>query len=172
MIASMRLRAGLLGVLLCGLSSAAWAALPLQRPGAPRLFLAVEGGFAQTNGAPTNAFDLGLQFGLRFTDQLSITAAGTGGASQAGPFSTLGFGLQALFDSTPVAPFFDLQMVLLGPEKTTGYALAVRMGFGADWQVAKGFALGLAVRTLSPVDNFNNTAVAGTELVLRLVLLP
>lgn len=172
MLPGMRSWAWVLSALLCGSSGGAWGALPLQRPDAPRLSLAFEGGFSQTNAAPTRGAGLGVQLGLRFTDQLSITAAATGGAAEAGPFSTLGFGLQALFDSTPVAPFFDLQMVLLGPEATTGYALAVRMGFGADWKFAKAFAVGLAVRTLSPVDDFNNTAVAGTEIVLRFVLVP
>lgn len=136
------------------------------------MFLAIEGGVAQTNGAETNAVAFGLQLGLRFTDQLSITASGTGAASRAGPFSALGLGLQALFDSTPVAPFFDLHLLLLGPEATTGYPLAIRMGFGADWRVSKGLALGLAVRTLAPVETINSTAVAGTEIVLRFVLLP
>ena len=63
-------------------------------------------------------------------------------------------------------------MVLLGPERTAGYSLAVRTGLGADWRVTPAFAIGLSVRTLTPLDGTATTAAAGAELVLRMVLTP
>ncbi len=141
------------------------------RPDSP-VTLALEGGFLQTDGDRTSGINTGLVLGLKFTDQLSITGMGTYAASRAGPISTLGFGLSALLDSTPLAPFFDLQAVLLGPQDAAGYSLAMRLGLGADWKIAPAFAVGLVVRTLTPLDSLSATRVAGTEVALRVVFTP
>ena len=94
--------------------------------------------------------------------------------SRAGPVSTLGFGLRALLDSTPIAPFLEIQVVQLGPEATTGYQLATRIGGGADLRFSPAFAIGLAVRTLTPVDpsTLSTSPAAGLEIALRAVITP
>lgn len=154
------------------LALAALPALAAPLPsGAPSLSAAFEGGYTETDGARTRGVGTGLMLAWRFSDQLSATALAGLAATGAGPFSSLGIGLQALFDSTPLAPFLDLQVVLLGPASATGYDLALRTGVGADWRVAPAFAVGLALRTLAPMAA-SASAPVGVEVVLRAVLTP
>lgn len=145
-------------------------AAPL-RAGTPWFSAAFEGGYTETDGARTRGVSTGLMLAWRFSDQLSATALGGFAATGAGPFTSLGIGLQALLDSTPVAPFLDVQVVLLGPASAAGYDLALRTGVGADWRLAPAFALGLAVRTLAPMAG-SASAPVGAEIVLRAVLTP
>ena len=146
------------------------AAVPLP-PEAPKLSLEIESQFAQPNAASSRGFGAAFWAAYRFTDQLSVTGAVSTLVSKSGPFSSAGLGIRALIDTTPVIPFLDVQLVALGPEESTGYTLATRLGGGLDLPVAKGFALGLAVRTLTP---FNGSASVsqGIEIALRFVLTP
>ena len=163
---------------LAGLLAALLAGLPVDgaplRPGLPQLTLELEGQAAQPGGDRSRGFGLGLALAWRLTDQLSVTGAVTELVSRAGPVSTLGFGLRALLDSTPIAPFLEIQVVQLGPMATTGYQLATRIGGGADVRFSQAFAIGLAVRTLTPVDpsTLSTSPAAGLEVALRAVITP
>ncbi len=137
----------------------------------PRLSLEFEGQFAQPDAPSTRGFGVSFATAWRFTDQLSVLGAVSTLVTPGGPFSTLGTGVRALLDITPLAPFIDVQVVLLGPESATGYTLATRLGGGADYQVASGLAVGLAVRTLTPM-NGSISVSQGLEVGLRLVLIP
>ena len=54
-----------------------------------------------------------------------------------------------------------------------GYSLATRTALGADWRIAPAFALGLSVRTLTPLDSPNGvTPLSGTEIAARFVWVP
>ena len=78
-----------------------------------------------------------------------------------------------LLDATPVAPFLELCIVRLLPEGAAGYSLATRTSVGADWLFSAPFALGLAVRTLTPLDGAGGvTALGGTEIALRFTWTP
>ena len=107
----------------------------------------------------------------RFTDQLAATGAVSTLVSRGGPFSTLGAGIRGVIDITPIQPFLDVQIVVLGPEDATHYTLATRLGGGADYVVAQGLSLGLAVRTLTPVNGTASVS-QGIEVSFRLVLTP
>ena len=54
-------------------------------------------------------------------------------------------GAQAVLDATPIAPFLEATLVDLAPKAVAGYAIAARIGFGADWAFLPAWALGLAI---------------------------
>jgi hypothetical protein len=141
---------------------------------APQLGVELEAQYGQPGDQRSRGFGLGLGVAWRMTDQLSALGAVTELVTRAGPVSTLGFGLRALLDATPLAPFLELEVVALGPGEITGYHLATRLGAGADWRVTPALALGLAVRTLTPVDPTALSAApsAGIEIALRLIVTP
>ena len=141
-------------------------------PGTPVLTLELEGQYAQPGSARTRGGGGALGAAFRLSDQLFITSTFTQLATGAGPVSTIGFGLRALFDSTPLAPFAELQVVDLAPDATTGYQLATRIGGGADWHVTPAVAVGFAIRTLTPVDTSAPVSLAGVEVGLRLTFTP
>ena len=137
----------------------------------PLLSLILESVYSQPgNALVRQAFGPGLSAAYRLTDQLSVIGGASLLGSRAGRLTTLSFGLQATLDITPVEPFLDLAVVQLGPEGRAGYSLATRTGGGADWLLSKSFSLGLAVRTLAPLNG--TIVVAGTEVSLRFVVRP
>jgi hypothetical protein len=128
---------------------------------------------------------IGLGAAFRLSDQISVVA----GASQnvvwlrdpltpAAPrasrsLTLLSAGLFALLDATPVAPFLELTLVRAGQEDVAGYTFAARTALGADFRFLPAWALGLAVRTQSPLDSPGGvTALGGTEVAARLVWTP
>ncbi len=150
-------------------SSASGSPLP---PGTPVFTLELEGQYAQPGSARTRGGGVALGAAFRLSDQLFMTGTLTQLATGAGPVTTVGFGLRALFDSTPLAPFAELQVVDLAPDATTGYQLATRIGGGADWHLTPAVALGFAIRTLTPVDSGAPVTLAGVEMGLRLTFTP
>jgi hypothetical protein len=158
-------------------------AAPL-RPGDAALSVQVETAYLQPGGnSSSRGGGAGLSLGYRLTDQLSATAGGSasllwslpaaGGPRQAQPLTMVFGGLQAQLDATPIAPFLELCMVQLLPESAAGYSLAARTALGADWLFAERFALGLAVRTLTPLDRPGSvSALGGIEIALRFIWTP
>ena len=160
----------LAAVLLALLPSLGARAAPLV-PGTPAFSLVLEGLYAQPGGGHVREAAGGsIGAALRLSDQLAAIGGVSLLGSRAGGISALSFGLQAILDVTPVIPFLDLAVVRLGPEGNAGYTLATRTGGGADWQLGRSFALGLAVHTLTPLDG--TLIVAGTEIALRFVFKP
>lgn len=141
-------------------------------PGTPVFTLELEGQYAQPGSSRTRGGGGALGVAFRLSDQLFMTGTVTQLATGAGPVTTVGFGLRALFDSTPLAPFAELQVVDLAPDATTGYQLATRIGGGADWHVTPAVAIGFAIRTLTPVDASAPVSLAGVEVGLRLTFTP
>ncbi len=139
---------------------------------APRLSLEVEGQFAQPDSINSRGFGAAIWAAWRLTDQLSFIAAASTLISHAGPFSTVGAGARALIDLATIEPFIDVQLVALGPSATTGYNFATRIGGGADVHLTEAFAIGLALRTLTPINASTTSGAPGLELGLRLVLTP
>jgi hypothetical protein len=157
-------------------------AAPL-RPGAPALALRLETAYVDPGDSSARGGGAGISAGYRLTDQLSVVAGASrsrlwllppgGGPRQSRSLSMISAGLEALLDATPIAPFLELCMVRLMPEHAAGYSLAVRTALGADWRLAPAFAVGLAVRTLSPLDGIGGlTAVGGTEIAARFTWMP
>jgi len=158
-------------------------AAPL-RFGEAALFMRLETAYLQPDGDATKrGAGAGLSLGYRLTDQLSVvggasasllwSAPGAGGARQTQRLTMASAGLEALLDATPVAPFLELCIVRLLPESAAGYSLATRTSVGADWLFSAPFALGLAVRTLTPLDGAGGvTALGGTEIALRFTWTP
>jgi hypothetical protein len=158
-------------------------AAPL-RPGDAALSVRLETAYLQPDGdATTRGGGAGLSLGYRLTDQLSVvggasasllwSAPGPGGARQTQRLTMASAGLEALLDATPVAPFLELSIVRLLPESAAGYSLATRTSVGADWLFSVPFALGLVVRTLTPLDSPGGvTAPFGTEIALRFTWTP
>jgi hypothetical protein len=137
----------------------------------PLLTLELEGQFSQLAGAQTRGGAGALGAALRLSDQIFFTGAFSQALTSAGPISTLGAGVRALFDATPVAPFAELQFVLLIPSSRPGYQLATRIGGGADLRLTPQLAVGLAARALTPLDT-SAAALTGLELALRLTWTP
>jgi len=168
---------------LCAVLALPAAAAPL-RPGSPALSLRLETAFVRPgDDSNSRGASAGLGAAWRLTDQLSVV----GGASQSllsvqqvpgGPRVSRGLtmmsaGLEALLDATPIAPFLELCVVQLLPQSAAGYSLATRTALGADWRIAPAFALGLSVRTLTPLDSPNGvTPLSGTEIAARFVWVP
>jgi hypothetical protein len=158
-------------------------AAPL-RPGDAALSVRLETGYLQPNGfASSRGGGGGVSLGYRLTDQLSATVGGSASVlwsvpAAGGPRQTQGLtmvfgGLEAMLDATPIAPFLELCVVRLLPESAAGYSLATRTSLGADWRWADRFALGLAVRTLTPFDTSGRvSAVGGVEIALRFIWTP
>lgn len=147
-------------------------AAPL-RSGEPTLSLRLEG----LVGQPTTRLGLrgggGLGFGLRLTDQLSMTADAGQRAAPGGGIGSLAFGLQATIDSTPVTPYLEIAVVTLTNRRALGYSLATRTGAGADYALSRAVAVGVVVRTFTAFDpEGDNQALAGIEVALRLIFFP
>ena len=77
-----------------------------------------------------------------------------------------------MIDLTPIEPFADVQLVALGPASTAGYNFATRIGGGADVHLTPAFAIGVAIRTLTPINASTTSGAPGLEFGLRLVLTP
>jgi hypothetical protein len=165
------LAAGLAAALCCCAAAGQARASPLP-PGTPVFTLELEGQYAQPGAARTRGGGGALGAAVRLSDQLFVTGTVTQLATGAGPVTTVGFGLRAIFDSTPLAPFAELQVVDLAPEATAGYQLATRIGGGADWHLTPAVAIGFAIRTLTPVDAGAPVTLAGVEVGLRLTFTP
>ena len=158
-------------------------AAPL-RPGDAALSVRLETAYLQPdNDSSSRGGGAGLSLGYRLTDQLSATGGASasllwslpaaGGPRNRQRLTMVFAGLEALLDVTPIAPFLELCMVRLLPESAAGYSLAARTSLGADWLFAERFALGLSVRTLTPLDTAGGvTALAGTEIALRFIWTP
>ena|GEM_PF-1102889 len=153
-------------------------------PGEERVSLRLKTSYLQPQGdATSRGGGAGLSLGYRLTDQVFLVAGGSasllwatpaeGGPRERHRLTMVSAGLEALLDATPVAPFLDLCLVRLLPQSAAGYSVATRVSLGADWWFAAPFALGLAVRTLTPLDNANAvTGVGGIEIALRFTWLP
>jgi hypothetical protein len=154
-------------VLLVALPAAA-APLP---PGAPQLQLRAEGLFGQPSTLLGARGGGALGVGWRLTDQLWIVADAAQRAAPGGGIGSLAVGLQAVLDMTPVAPYLELTIVDLTNHDRLGFSLATRTGVGADWNFRKDLAVGLVVRTYTPLDGSDPT-VAGLEAAIRFVFTP
>jgi hypothetical protein len=142
------------------------------RPGSPVLSLELEGQLVQPGGTQTRGGGAAIGGEVRLSDQLSAIASVSGLALGSGAAGTVGVGLRAWLDLTPVAPFVEVQIVDLLPPAAIGYQLATRLGAGADWRISPNVSLGLALRALAPVDPTPIVAnpTGGLELALRLVI--
>ena len=148
------------------------AAAPLPRDAA-QLQIRLEGLFGQ----PTNLLGVrgggGVGAGFRMTDQLWLIGDAAQRAAPGGGIGSLAFGLQATLDALPVTPYLELAIVQLSNRTALGYSLATRTGAGVDWAFARGLALGLVVRTYTPLDPVDGSStLAGLEAALRLVITP
>lgn len=167
----------MLRVALCfALLSAGAAAAPL-RAGAPLLSLSLEVVAGQPTGLLGGRAGAGVGLGYRLTDQLSLTADAARRAAPGGGIGSLAVGLQATLDSTPISPYLEIAVVELQPKARLGYSLATRTGLGADWHLARAWAIGIAVRTfvaLDPVADASGQALTtgGSEVAFRLVFIP
>ena len=153
-------------------------------PGDGRTLVRLETSYLQPQGdTSSRGGGAGFSLGYRLTDQVSAVGGASasllwstpadGGPRERHRLTMVSAGLEALLDATPIAPFLDLCLVRLFPESATGYSLATRVSLGADWRFAVPFALGLAVRTLTPLDNSSAvTGLGGTEVALRFTWLP
>jgi hypothetical protein len=158
-------------------------AAPL-RPGDAALSVRLETAYVQPGDAATRrGGGAGLAVGYRLTDQLSAVGGASAsllwsapdavGTRQRQHLAMLSAGLEALLDATPVAPFLELCVVRLLPESAAGYSLATRTSVGADWLFSAPFALGIAVRTLTPLDAPGGVdALGGIEVALRFTWTP
>jgi len=158
-------------------------AAPL-RPGDVALSVRLETAYLQPDGdSSSRGGGAGLSLGYRLTDQLSAIGGASasllwsqpaaGGPRQRQHLAMVFAGLEALLDATPIAPFLELCVVRLLPESAAGYSLATRTSLGADWLFAERFALGLAVRTLTPLDTSGGiSALGGAEVALRFIWTP
>jgi hypothetical protein len=151
-------------------------------PGEARMSVRLETAYLQPEGdASSRGGGAGLSIGYRLTDQLSAVGGASasllwslpadGGPRQRQRLTMISAGLEALLDSTPIAPFLELCLVWLLPESAAGYSLATRTSLGADWRIAAPFALGLAARTLTPLDS-GGVSSLGVEIALRFVWTP
>ncbi len=157
-------------------------AAPL-RPGAPPLALRLETAYVDPGDSTARGAGAGISAAYRLTDQLSVVAGASrsqlwllppeGGPRRSRPLSMVSAGLEALLDATPIAPFLELCVVRLLPEGAAGYSFATRTALGADWRLAPAFAVGLVVRTLTPLDSTGGvTALGGTEIAARFTWVP
>ena len=127
----------------------------------------------------------GLGASYRLTDQISVVAsasqnvvwtrngqpAGTQRISRS--LALLSAGAMAVLDSTPVSPFLEATLVEMAPHDVAGYSLAARFALGADWAFLRAWALGLAVRSFSPLDAPGGiSALGGAEIAARLIWTP
>jgi hypothetical protein len=130
---------------------------------------------------------LGAAFGAsyRLTDQISVVASAAenvvwtragqpaGAARVSRSLALFSGGALAVLDRTPVAPFLEATLVGLAPREVAGYSLAGSLAVGADWSFLRAWALGLAVRSLTPLDAPGGiTALGGIAIATRLVWTP
>ena len=147
-------------------------AAPLAR-GSPHLQLRLEGLFGQPTTQLGVRGGLGLGLGWRMTDQLWIVADGAQRAAPGGGIGSLGVGLQATLDATPISPYLEVAIVDLSNRKALGYSLATRTGLGADWMFSRAAGIGVVVRTYTALDpEKDNPTLAGVEAAFRFVLTP
>jgi hypothetical protein len=133
------------------------------------------------------AHGAGAGFGAsyRLTDQISVVASASqnvvwtqngqpaGAPRVSRSLAVFSAGALAVIDSTPIAPFLEATLVDLAPHDVAGYSIAARLGVGADWAFLPAWALGLAVRSFSPLDTPGGiTALGGAEIAARLVWTP
>ena len=148
-------------------------AAPL-RPGEGALSVRLEMAYLQPDSGIQGG-TAGLALAYRLTDQLSVVGGASAGllSPNSQRLTMASAGLEALLDSTPLAPFLELCVVRLLPESAAGYSLATRTSLGADFRIARAFAVGLAVRTLTPLDGAGGiSALGGTEIALRFTWTP
>lgn len=154
------------------------------RPGDAPISVRLETAYVQPDvDSSTRGAGVGASVAYHLTDQFSAVASGSesllwlappagGGPRATRQLTTVAGGLEALFDATPVAPFIEVCLAGLLP-RTAGYSLAVRTTLGADWRLARPLAIGLAVRTFTPLNAPGGlTSVAGTEVAFRLTWIP
>jgi hypothetical protein len=145
------------------------------RPGLPPLWLTLEGLFAQPGGDASRGPGAGVGLGYRLADQLAGTASFSTLFAPKGPVTSLAAGFEALLDTTPIAPFLELSLLRVNPVERTGFTVAVRTGFGADLQVARGLSIGAVVRYVTPLDTeipVTASGFSGLEFGLRFVIAP
>lgn len=157
------------------------AALPLRaaslRPGTPALSLRLEGIFGQPTGLLGVRGGGGIGLGYRLGDQLALIADAAQRAGPGGGIGSLALGIEATLDSTPISPYIEVAMTDLTPQKSLGYSLATRTGLGADYRLARSWAVGLVVRSLFALDARsdrlgNLVTTGGTEAALRIIFIP
>jgi len=150
------------------------------------LSLRFEASYLQpTNDAVARGMGAGFGAGYRLTDQISLVASAAqnvvwtlngqpaGAPRSSSGLSVFSLGGQAVLDATPIAPFLEATLVDFAPRTVAGYSLAARVGLGADWAFLPAWALGLAVRSFSPLDTPGGaTTLGGAEIAARLVWTP
>lgn len=153
-------------------------ATPL-RPGDAAVSVRLETAYVQPDdSSSTRGGGAGVSLAYHLTDQFSVvggasasllwSAPAAGGAREVQRLIMASAGLEALLDATPVAPYLEFCVVRLLPESAAGYSLATRTSVGADWLFAGPFALGLAVRTLTPLNSpAGVSALGGIEVAVR-----
>jgi hypothetical protein len=148
------------------------AAAPLKE-GTPALQLRVEA----FGGQPTTLLGprpgLGLGFGYKLTDQLSVIGDVGSRAAPGGSITSFAAGLQGTLDITPIEPYLELAVVALTNRQALGYSLATRTSAGADYWFTRRFGIGVVVRTYAAFDPQNNdNTLAGFEAALRFTFTP
>ena len=146
-----------------------------QKPLQPPLWIAVEGLFAQPGADLSRGAGGGLRLGYRITDQISAAGGFATLLAHGSPVTLFALGLEATLDSTPIAPFLELSILRADPVGRTDFTLAQRTGFGADYSLRRGVAIGAVVRYVTPLDSGGTLAassITGLEFGLRLVLTP
>jgi hypothetical protein len=153
------------------------------RPGDAPVSVRVETAYLQPDiDASTRGAGAGASLAYRLTDQFSALVGASesllwvpppsGGPRETRHLTMAFLGLEALIDATPIEPYLEVCLVRLFP-RTSGYSIAARAGIGADWRLARLMAIGLAVRTLTPLNAPGGiTSVAGTEVAFRLTWIP
>ena len=150
------------------------SAAPL-RPGEPPVWVAVEALLGEPGAVGSRGGGAGLRIGYRLNDQLSTAAGFATLFTRGGPVTLLAAGIEATLDATPIAPFLELSVLRADPVGRTGFTLAQRSGFGADFKIKPGVALGAVVRYVTPLDAEGallTTGLAGLEFGLRFVFTP
>jgi len=138
--------------------------------------------------APTDVakgIGAGLGASYRLTDQIAVIASASenvvwtragqpaGAPRVSRSVFTVGGGALAVLDATPVAPFLEATLVGLAPQEIAGYSLAGSIAVGADWAFVRAWAVGIAVRSLTPLDSPGGiTAASGIAIATRLVWTP
>ena len=153
------------------------------RPGDAAVSVRLETAYVQPDvDASTRGAGAGASVAYRLTDQFSAivgasesllwVASPAGGSREVRHLTMAAAGIEALFDAIPVAPFIELCLVRLFP-RTAGYSIAARAALGADWRLARLLAIGVAIRTLTPLNAPGGlTSVAGAEVAFRVTWIP
>ena len=153
------------------------------RPGDAPVSVRLETAYVQPDvDASTRGAGAGASVAYRLNDQFSAVAGASesllwvpppsGGPRETRHLTMAFLGLEALIDATPIEPYLELCLVRLVP-RTAGYSVAARTAIGADWRLARLIAIGLAVRSFTPLNAPGGiTSVAGTEVAFRLTWIP